>query len=585
MTYLCADRYSRFVSLNVSATSNRSSGVAPLGVVFDASATTDSSLTNAFTQPLYIWDFDDSGSGNFSYGARTISKNWSHGPIAAHVYTTAGTYNPTVMVFNGYIAKTYSLSAITVTNPDTVYSTTNTICVSTAGDFTGKPTGATEVTSSDFDAGVVPLIASGKRVLLRRGETFASSATGSLASAISEGTLGAFGTGDKPIVDAGAGNSSHIMLRFGNAAMDLRVMDINFTSDGGGAKAMQTNAGGIAVTGVTVLRVDIDTTGCIATAGPDVYDDLVVADSVFSDHQTVYLRARRFAFLGNSMTDTTGSEHVLRLQAAISGVIQANNLSTPAGTKYSLTIRGPSWDGTNPEVETVLGAGAYTEKVCVIDNKITGSGETNAIPVQIAPSSDATDQRHRNILFERNWVVGVTDGQQSLLTSRCYPGPFVMKNNIGDASGHGSERNGWFFDASGSNGLTNDGMELYNNSFIDRTGTGACRGIMFFGVGVRNGVAKNNVGFAVDTVGITEVMISNTGTSCTASTNSSTAQFTGTCPYTDTTPTDPNAGEFAPANYAVGGGDATVHVYDDFHGTRRSYGNATPVIDMGAVQS
>lgn len=103
------------------------------------------------------------------------------GAKAALLFPTAGTYNVGITVREvgtdhrptGKFAT--GTVQIVVGNADTAYPTTNTIVVSTSGTFTGKPTGATEVTSSDltsvFNTHVVDQTTP-KRIMLRTGESF-----------------------------------------------------------------------------------------------------------------------------------------------------------------------------------------------------------------------------------------------------------------------------------------------------------------------------------------------------------------------------------------------------------------------------
>ena len=69
----------------------RTSGVAPLAVFFDATGTIDTDgSTNDFHDLTYSWDFDDPDAGTWSFSG--LSKNVAFGPVAGHVFETAGTY-------------------------------------------------------------------------------------------------------------------------------------------------------------------------------------------------------------------------------------------------------------------------------------------------------------------------------------------------------------------------------------------------------------------------------------------------------------------------------------------------------------
>ena len=88
------------LTLKVSTT--RAAGISPLLIFFDATGTTDTSLTGkttAFQDVTYTWNFGDtgtSGSGTWAYGSNKghNSKNTATGGIAAHLYISSGADTP-----------------------------------------------------------------------------------------------------------------------------------------------------------------------------------------------------------------------------------------------------------------------------------------------------------------------------------------------------------------------------------------------------------------------------------------------------------------------------------------------------------
>ena len=168
--------------INLSAIQSRTSGIAPLAVFFDASGTGSVGVTSyPFHEIQYSWNFGDSvagaattcgavvaGEGFWACGSRvgTSSKNIAYGPVAAHVFETAGTYTVTLTAYDGTNTATQTMT-VTVTSADDGFPTTNTICVSTSGTFTGCPSGASTSTSSSFSTSVNDAISTSKRILFR----------------------------------------------------------------------------------------------------------------------------------------------------------------------------------------------------------------------------------------------------------------------------------------------------------------------------------------------------------------------------------------------------------------------------------
>lgn len=178
---------------------SRTSGVAPLYVNFDYTATTSSGSTNPTHECFFATDFGDSGAGTWANGVQSsglTSKNAGYGPVTGHVYETPGTYNVTMVVTDG--VNTSSRTAIiTVQDPDVVYASTATICISHSGNFTGAPSGCQQVNTSgntDMYAAWNTYKASDKRILFCKADSWVSSATVSL-DGFTGIFLGGYGTG------------------------------------------------------------------------------------------------------------------------------------------------------------------------------------------------------------------------------------------------------------------------------------------------------------------------------------------------------------------------------------------------------
>src|SRR5687767_406095 len=111
------------MSINPIVVPNVTSGVAPLGVWFDAKDSTTTEDALPFHHMLHIWDFDDpDGGAVWSYGSRAnLSKNAMRGPLAAHAFKNPGTYDVIDTMFDG-VSITQKVTTITATDPATVYS-------------------------------------------------------------------------------------------------------------------------------------------------------------------------------------------------------------------------------------------------------------------------------------------------------------------------------------------------------------------------------------------------------------------------------------------------------------------------------
>jgi hypothetical protein len=415
---------------------SRSTGVAPLAVTFDALGTTAPALTSLpFGEIHYAWTFGDpAGGATWAYGTRpgVNLKNEAIGPVAAHVFEThsASPYTVTCWAFyldsGGTLHSGSSTTSITVTNPDTVFAGTATICISqnstpVAGSG-GAPAGCAVQMVPNWNT-IQTLAQTYKRILLKRGDTWDVNGEASFgASQAGQGIIGAYGTGAKPIASV---NINEGALRFAAGGNDWRVMDLTVTSND---LAVQTFGRGIAVMGgnnVLLLRTDINRTGRILLEGGGG-SGMYVADSVIgpassqgTDSINIYASTQdRIGLLG--VRSTGSRDHGIRLQGTANSVI--SNIQVDGGrlSSHVCTIRGKSNDAV-----PATWNGLWTENVVVSDSLFDGStGSIAALACK--PVNPQAAERLRRVIVERNRI--------QALNSECFIAQVVdeltFRNNL-----------------------------------------------------------------------------------------------------------------------------------------------------------
>lgn len=394
---------------------NRTSGVAPLAVDFDAWDFPAVSSDRGWERAHFAWDFGDPGAGTWPTNGR--DKNLDEGPIAAHVYETPGDYTWTLTVTDeDDTVSTYS-GTINVTDPDVVFAGTDTICVSAAGDFTGAPTGALEVTSSDFDATLVAYLASGKRILFRRGETFTLDTEVDLEADILEAHVGAFGSGAKPRID----HSSRILMGAQSSplTMDVRFVDLDWN---GTSSAVSTFSHYGEINDALFLRNDHDGSPGHGTVYDFLYDIPRLPDWQANGHGysrvfiveattgttsggsgkvTVFISPEGGCLMGCDLPDSTGIEHILRAQSSWDWVCAHNKFGIPASDKAQATFRGASYAlvGADPDRKRA-GDDLSGRTVIRCNEFIEVPGGAN--PTGINPTNDSVYQKFNGYLVEAN---------------------------------------------------------------------------------------------------------------------------------------------------------------------------------------
>lgn len=431
------------MSISVDLSPSRTTGIAPLHVFFDASGTTSTvSTVRPFHDLHFTWGFGDVGSGTWAYSGK--SKNVAYGGVASHVFETAGTYTVALVVKDTDGTENTTTTQVVVYDADTQFPGASTYCFSTSGNFASAPAGSTQVTTSSW-ATVSGYIAAGRRILLRRGETWSCSSPLYINNT-GPGIIGAFGSGAKPVINMTA-NSVAIQLSSSNPNCgDWRIMDLSIQCNDY-ATSQGINFNGTA-NNITALRVDIENcyTGfegglsilnwwnANGSPGHTLHDGTCVQECTVNDviggNQAggcaCFLVGSRFSFQGNQCDDASQAQHILRTPFLQKGVISNNSLSHCASGRHLVKLHS-SYDTVG------LGLGQFTEKIVVSDNLFTSVEEAWA--TCFGPENPNQDERVRDIIHERNHHIY---GAASLYAVVVWAAEVTIRNNIMDLSGSNS---------------------------------------------------------------------------------------------------------------------------------------------------
>jgi len=555
-------------------TAHRSTGVAPLAITFDALQTTAPVLTALpFSDIHYEWTFGDERGTFWTYGtnAGSNNKNKAFGPVAAHVFETPGTFTVTLVASHinnaGQLSQTTTtLPNIVVTNPDTVFSGTNTICISqnslpVAG-VGGAPAGCAVQMVSSWNA-IGNLATTYKRILLKRGDVWVGDGDISFnnATKVGQGIIGAYGTGAKPRVNM---NDDASAIRFDFGADDWRVMDLELVGD---TVTYRPNGDGIlaGASNILVLRTDIRLGriliggGGVAVAGHYVVDSVIGPTTELINGGTGLREyginqytenSERMALLGNRYFGS--GNHGCRMQGALTSVVSNNRFEGSTASGHTFTLRGRV-----NQADNAVWSGLWTESVVVSDNYIDDTRGTHTA-LRIHPQSNNYPERIRNILVERNHV-----SAYAIAASFSVATGLTVRNNLFVTRAS----SGW--DIRGETAFPGSPFPtesfFYNNT-IYKPDIGLGNGFQvaeFIGT-ISGQVMTNNLAYApLDTTPI----FTNGATPAqyTASNNSTNTQMKNTRPWLAASPVA--AVDFTPSgSYAVNGG-TFVPVYNNYFGT------------------
>jgi hypothetical protein len=542
--------------LTLNAQVSRASGISPLLVFYDATATTDSSLAanmTPFQDVIYTWNFGDtgaSGTSTWAYGSNpgNNSRNTATGGIAAHLYVTNGTttsYTTTVTATDGTNTASCTLAATAYDPTDATngFAGTATTCVYSDGSVgSGCPSGAATLSTSSFNTALSsPYFGNGKQVLFKCGDTF----TGDSASlGATKWSIGAYGgcqgtQTNRPIFnDTTSGNQ---VIGFANSGTvgDGRIADIDMELNGLPSAGIYNGNFPRISYQITVNNVLVNNgrTGIAFTQGAQwgVVNSVIRNMTTTGGAMAMYFNfngnnspysgntvnnINYAAALGNSLTgvgsgvNTGAGIETFRISAGRLFVISNNTSKNANPEGAALKIHG-----SNSSADGATWTGNYEELYEISDNLFTGTSGANL--VEIAPQNGGDDERQRNIVVERNLFNGptVNEGRDIYVTGVNE----TVRDNVFVLT-YGSSANFPTFGAQ----FVQRGIEpvpqyneAYNNTCYSPTPQNgqACVGYNSAGGNAPgiNSVAMNNLFYAPGSSGLSTV--SNGGTGNTVSNN------------------------------------------------------------------
>lgn len=339
-------------------TASRTTGVAPLGVFFDAvDEVTPFAWTSGVAQPAaanfaiysYQWDFGDPASGNWSTDSR--SANNAIGYCAAHVYETAGSYTVTLTITKDDETSVTYTQAITVS----AFSGTNYYISATGSDSND---GLTTVTPWQTYAKVAANIGTNRAFHFKRGDTFPVSIDGCNVNAAGPGMFSDYGSGALPIIQST--DVTHGAALFNVVANDWRFWNLNLigpgASDQVGAIWLDPSAKRSNTTiykvSASLWRVPFGSTEVSGTFNTPSTEAMIIAGCTIANPQVngIFFGGLHNAAIGNSVTNCATS-HLIRCWLGHKFAASNNYLSGAGATRHDLKIHAPSGHASHPETQ------------------------------------------------------------------------------------------------------------------------------------------------------------------------------------------------------------------------------------------
>jgi hypothetical protein len=498
---------------------HRTSGAAPLYVFFYATGTPEGGLSTSCTGSTlcsyvyrnldFDWDFADPAAGVWANGTNEVglarSRNEATGPVAAHLFRTAGTYDVVLTVRGPLGGVATQTVQITVTSESSQWPGTQTTCIGntlpTAGSG-GCPAGAGVMTASTMAAINATCNVTDHRCLLRAGDTF----TGGnfLLAANGPSMIGAFGT-------ANAGRWTLVVSQNAhgfdvNGKCDWRIGGVAFTTTNTDTDAQAMIQGGCRPTG-GVGNVYFDNTNinggkprfrnainasckALDPLGVDIFGPMGAFDNewdgigrkaITGDGQggnIVFYCGRRLAIMGNRLYDSTQAEHNARFEHFEGLVFSHNSTGAPAVNKGSIILRSRPTNLSAPDNAGGLcsaGCGRPSRDAVVSFNYVLPNEFGGSTSGTGASNGSKDDPQGQDFIIESNFFddfpgLSLNNGASTVTDTTRY----TFRNNVRFSAGL-REFQGLNYSANDLGQGATD-VAAYNNTFYYRADTGTVSG-------------------------------------------------------------------------------------------------------------
>lgn len=459
---------------------NKTSGTAPFLIFFDAISNdsgiiqpTEISGRKEYADLHYSWDFGDNSSSTWPMSKK--SKNRDVGYVASHLYEEPGTYVVTLTVTSSTGEVFFYTQDITVLDPNSLYAGENTICFSNTGNFAGAPEGALHVDLADI-TDLSDYFETGKRLLLRRGDSWNTSGYCSFQNVQGPLLIGAFGEGihsdergifeNAPVITVSKsdGQSSFFSV---SRSTDCVISDLHLIGDVDVSTAI---GGATDIVNLTINRVHIEgfRVGIsLYHYDTDGHQGVHILNSKVhnSDGNIVFIGAEQLVLQGNLLYEASQS-HVLRVwqgYKAVIGhnVIHGSSIDSHTG-RLALKYHGPSEEVISTTEPSHL---EKRSRYAVVYDNIFGT--SGPWPVTIGPQNNSKDERIQDILVEGNrflagWGTFSSESAPVSTGLRINASYVTVRNNIFDGTGSGPS---YFACAiSPTAAVSTVGNRIYNNT-------------------------------------------------------------------------------------------------------------------------
>lgn len=344
-------------SASTMTTARRTSGFAPLAVVFDAvDEITPFAWSSGVAQPSgadfakwhYAWDFGDGGSGVWATDGR--SKNKALGYVAAHVYDAAGTYTATLTITK---------------DDDTVLVYTQTITVSA---WSGSDRYVSSSGGNDSNDGLTPgtawatltkvfaNLATNRQFFFKRGDTFPTSVGNFTLNVAGPGLFRDYGTGALPIIQS----TSTVNPLFTVAGNDWRLMNLDLrgpgATDPAGAISLSSSVKidktliyGVFASGWRVAFGNFDSAPIYATPSSETFIAGCTVDT--PQINGIFMGGQNLAVIGTTVKNCVTS-HLLRIWQGHKAAVSNNVFDNPGDTRFCFKLHARSEAG-HPQTQYV----------------------------------------------------------------------------------------------------------------------------------------------------------------------------------------------------------------------------------------